>query len=207
MLGIDPMEWASFGALRRRLGWWRAIRLGLALRKRVEGGEPFQDLPPAEGQKDIESREQIAPAVVLYRLLCEELERPEAMRLVGEVVEAGAHVFLRETIGSISRELFEGLDADARRALLDERIGRFPNTIYQIQDAGSSSVRFTVSACRFVRLCSLVGVPELTPVFCAVDASYFSEVEPSVELIRPSTIAGGDDCCDFTLQFVDRESS
>ena len=203
MLGIDPMEWASFTALGRRLGWWRAVRLGLALRRRVDAGEPFAALPETDEKKEADSRAQIAPAVVLYRLLCEEMKSDEALVVVGDVVEAGAHVFLKSTIGPISRDLFHGLEADARHALLDERVDRFPNTVYQIEEAGTEKVRFTVSMCRFVRLCKLAGVPELTPVFCAVDASYFSEVEPSVELSRPTTLAQGDTCCDFTLRFSD----
>ena len=55
----------------------------------------------------------------------------------------------------------------------------------------------------FVRLCREAKVPELTPVFCAVDASYFGGVEPAVSLERPTTLAQGGPCCDFRLQFVD----
>lgn len=203
MIGIEPMEWASFKALGRRLGWWTAIRVGMALRQRVDRGEPFEGLPPSDDPKERASRDQIASAVVLYRLLQERMSQPTALEIVAEVVEAGAHVFLKQAIGPLSRTLFDGLDEAARYQLLDQKVGSFPNTIYQIEEAGTDRVRFTVSACSFVRLCREAKVPELTPVFCAVDASYFGGVEPAVSLERPTTLAQGGPCCDFRLQFVD----
>ena len=151
VFGIGPVEWASVGALRRRLGWWSAIRLGVAPRTRVDRGEPFDGVPLSDDPKDAASRAEIAPAGALYRLLQEPMDQSDAVSLVADIVEAGAHVFLKEAIGPLSRELFDGLDAEQRYELLDQKVGSFPNTIYQIEEAGTERVRFTVSACHFVR--------------------------------------------------------
>ena len=171
----------------------------MALNTRLRRGEPFASLEPTTEPKEIESRDQIASAIILYRLLCAEMDSEEARAIVGDVVEAAAHIFLAQNIGPIGASQLDSLSDEERVHFVETRLDKFPNTLVQIDEVRSNRVRFQVEKCRFVRLCSAVGVPELMPVFCAVDASYFGQVQPGVELIRPTTLAKGDSTCDFTL--------
>jgi hypothetical protein len=52
-----------------------------------------------------------------------------------------------------------------------------------------------------VELVRHAGHPELAPLFCVGDARYFREVEAEAELLRPTTLAAGDDRCRFTIRF------
>ena len=61
---------------------------------------------------------------------------------------------------------------------------------------------FRVTFCRFPRMCAEAGVPELAPVFCAVDAHFFGGVERSIALDRPETLAAGGGSCPFSLRWV-----
>ena len=47
----------------------------------------FEGLPPSDDPKERASRDQIASAVVLYRLLQERMPQPKALDIVAEVVE------------------------------------------------------------------------------------------------------------------------
>jgi len=127
------------------------------------------------------------------------MEQSVAYEIVAEVVEAAAHVFLAESIGPLGASELAALSDTERLAFVESRLDKFPNTLVQIEDVGAQRVHFHVTKCRFVRLCADVGVPELTSVFCAVDASYFGQIQPGIELLRPSTLARGDTHCDFTL--------
>ena len=164
-------DWAALKVLARHFGWWKAIRLGLALNQKVRRGAPFEALSPATEPKEIESREQIAGAIILYQMLRETMEQGQVLAIVAEVVEAAAHVFLAETIGPLGAAQLDDLSDDERGRFVEERLDKVPNTLVQIEEVRRDEVRFQVTKCRFVSLCAAVGVPELMPLFCAVDAS------------------------------------
>lgn len=205
MLGIPEQDWAAFTVLRQRLGLWSALALAWRADRRAKAGHPFEKLPSTEDPKEIASREQIGPAIVLYQELCKRMEAEAAYAIVAEVVEAAAHVFLRDTIGPLNRSDLMALDADEKVGFLEDRLGRFPNTTTRVDRVDDTEVNFTVTRCSFVGLCRDVGLPALAPMFCAVDASYFGNVEPGLELVRPTTIANGGDTCPFSLRFTESE--
>ncbi|MCA9538522.1 MAG: L-2-amino-thiazoline-4-carboxylic acid hydrolase [Myxococcales bacterium] len=200
---FDATGRAAFRILRRHLGWWKAISVGWAVSRREGRGEPFHDLPAAEDERETQSRAQIGPAILLFSELSERLGDGPALRITAEVVEIGAHVFLNSVIGRLDRATLDALDDEARDRFVREKLSRFPNATVRIEHVGAREVRFTVMSCRFVRLCRDAGVPELAPLFCAGDASFFGGVEPDVVLLRDETLAAGGRCCPFTLRFRD----
>lgn len=200
---LDASTRAAFGVLRRRFGLLRALAIGFALERRVVRGEPFAHLPPPTDDKARASRAQIGPAIVLFGLLVERYGDPTALEVTAAVVEAAAVAFLQETIGPLRRADLARLAPAERDAFVRERMARFPNADVRFEHIGADEVRFTVTACRFVRLCHAAGCPELAPLFCAGDATFFGGVEPDVVLLRETTLAVGGDRCPFVLRYAD----
>ncbi len=199
---IDRVQWASFRVLWRRLGLWRALRVGMALQKAERRGEPFADLPPATDEKERGSRAQAGPAILLFRAL-KTTGYVQALELTSEAIEAGAIAFLSQSIGPIRREELEALSPAEREAWVQDVGAKFPNAEVRWDEVSGEAVRFTVTSCRFVRLCHEVGAPELAPLFCKGDATFFGGVQKGVELVRPSTLASGGAHCDFNLQWIE----
>jgi len=204
---IDPMDRAAVPILLARLGIWRTLRVGMGLRRRLARGAPFDVLPAPTEEAERLSREQIAPAVVLYQLLAESLGSDEALQVTEEVVVASTVVWLREQIGPLERSALAAMDGPAREAFVRQTGARFFNATMRWDRVDAEEVSFTVTACRFPRLCAEAGVPELAPVFCKGDAVFFGTVEPNVSLTRPETIAGGASACPFTLRWTDSVES
>ena len=124
---FDRTTWAALGILRRNLGLWTALRVGIAVERRVKAGEPFLSLPPAEDEKERGSREQLGPALVLFEELCGVVTSSEARRITADVVEIGAHIFLRQSIGVLDRSKLAAMDDAGRHAYVQARMSRFPN--------------------------------------------------------------------------------
>jgi hypothetical protein len=199
--GFGSIERAALKVLVRRLGVWRAIRVGLKVQRRELTGEPFSDLPPATSDDERGSRAQAGPAILLYRVLRSAVHEAEALSVCAEVVETCAVVFLRKSLGPLRRAELERLDEAGRARFVEERSRRFPNATLTWDEVSAERVRFTVTSCRLVQLVAEAGHPELAPLFCSGDARFFGSVEPDVELIRPHTIAQGAETCPFTLQW------
>lgn len=193
---------AALKVLWARLGAWPALGLGLRLTLAKMGGAPFAELARATDSDERQSRAQIGPAILLYRLLLGRgMGQPEAFALVREVVLAAGVVFMGQTLGSLTRADLEGLDEDERRAFAEARGRLFFNAELRWDHVGTDEVRFTALSCRFPALCDAVGAPELAPLFCEVDEAFFGDVEPDVALERPQTIAGGAESCPFALRW------
>jgi hypothetical protein len=201
---IDPNERYATPVLLRELGIWRTLQVGPAVRAAVARGEPFGELPAPVDERERLSREQIAGAIVLYRLLLPLVPQTQALTITEHVVvAAGAH-FLRETLGTISQSEIAKMNEDERTEFARSRGARFFNATMQWDEISEDRVRFTITHCHFPILCAQAGVPELSPVFCAVDAHFFGTVEPGVMLERPDTIARGAPSCGFSLAFAKR---
>ena len=170
---------------------------------RKKRGQPFHDLEPATDDKERASREQIGSAILLYQALKNSKFAAAAREITADVIEASAHVFLKNLIGPLARDELIQLDEPEKRNFLSSRLDKIPNAVTQIDQVGEETVQFTVNRCHFVGLCARTGVPELSTLFCAVDESYFGHVEPGAKLERPSTIASGDDRCVFILDFTE----
>lgn len=201
---LDAEERVGAPILLREVGIWRSLKVGRAVRRGLRRGEPFGHLAPPDCAKEAASRDQIGRAILLYRALTEVVGRERAFSITEKVVVEAACVFLAEQIGSLDRETIDAVPADERRAWVTERGERFPNSTVRWDRIDDGGVDFTVTACRFPRLCAEAGAPELAPVFCAGDSKFFGTVEPDVTLDRPQTIAGGAETCVFRLRYAAR---
>lgn len=194
---------AALRALAKALGIRKTASLSARLALRQARGEPFASLPPADGDDERMSREQIGPAIVLFDELRRRLGEEEALRVTRDVVIAATLAFLSETIGPLRRSDLEPLSQPDREAFVRALTGRFFNATVQMDGVSADEVRFTVTACRFPSLCEEAGVPELAPVFCRGDEVYFGETQPDVALDRGRTLAEGGDACVFRLSWTE----
>jgi hypothetical protein len=190
----------SFLAMLRELGLWRALRVGLAVDRGTKRGEPFLELPPPDCEKERLSRAQIGPAILLYRALEAEAGRAQAMKSTEVIAAAGAVAFLKRTIGELRRPALLAMRPEEREAFVRRQGAQFFNATIRWDLITPDEVRFTVERCRFPRLCEAAGTPELAPVFCKGDATFFGETVPHVTMERAQTIAEGGDCCPFVLK-------
>lgn len=183
-----------------RLGLARTVRVGWAMQTAGRRGEPFAGLPAPDCDPERQSREQIGPAILLYRELIPLLGQPEALQVTRDVAVAGAVAFLGQSVGHLRRKELQALAEQERQAFVKQRGERFFNATIRWDCITPEEVRFTVLSCRFPVLCEAAGAPELAPIFCQGDAVFFGEVEPDVTLERPHTIAEGAATCPFSLR-------
>ena len=193
---------AALKVLRDEFGSCRAILFGVRIRKREKAGEPFSTLPPPGNEKEALSREQIGPAINLYRELQADHSQEEALRIIGDVVVQSTLVFLRKTIGPIRRSNLAGMNERERDEWVRKTGGRFFNAEMDWKRIDGDRVEFDVTACHFPGLCREAGVPELARVFCQGDAVFFGQVEPEVNFRREGTIAEGASRCEFRMGWV-----
>jgi hypothetical protein len=190
----------------RGLGWrntWRVLRI---MRAQQKQGEPFGHLPPPEDERERQSREQIGPAILLYKAI--RCVAPNEARLVTQrIIVADGIRFLRKTLGRISPTQMAALPPGDREEFAQIRGERFFNATIQWNHIESDRVQFTVTGCRFPPLCKAAGVSEIAPLFCLVDERYFGTVEENVILERPFTIAEGAKTCPFTLRIAPQDPS
>ena len=183
------------------LGWRNTWRVLSAMRSLQKQGEPFGHLPPPEEERDRQSREQIGPAILLYKAI--QSVAPEyALPITQRIIVADGIRFLRKTLGRLSPTQLAALPPEDREQFAKVRGERFFNATIQWDHIERDRVQFTVTGCRFPPLCKAAGVPEIAPLFCLVDERYFGTVEDNVVLERPFTIAEGAKTCPFTLRMA-----
>lgn len=182
----------AFEVLRRELGVRRAVRAGLAAER---GRDPFRTQGPPDCEEERLSREQIAPAVRLYRALDRMVGRGEALRITGLVVHDAAVLFLGHTVGHLDPDRWHAMDDAGRRNLVETVQARFFNATATIEDVTRAGFVMRVRSCRFVRLCAAAACPEVAPLFCAGDLAFFNR--GPVRLERCGTLAEGAAECDF----------
>jgi len=189
--------------LKRSIGWISALSVGISLQKKVKKGEPFNQLPPPKDTKDIKSRLQIGPAIILYELLLEKYGQQKALELVQEVAQEGAILFLGTILPEIDRNWYNSLTEENKETKLLELVESFPNSTIGALEFGDDSFRFEVKQCSFVELSKSTGHPELAQVFCKGDGVYFERHVNQVKFERPTTLAKGGGCCDFRFEWMD----
>lgn len=199
---MQPGALQAVKILVRGLGLFRALGVIWRLTRRQGRGEPFHELPPPDSEEERLSREQIGPGLILYDELCKVVSEEEARAMTRDAVISGAIAFLRKSIGPLRARDLKAMDETQREAFVQERGKRFFNATMRWDKIEHDEVRFTVTSCRFPRLCREAGFPQLAPLFCEGDATFFGSVEPNVTLERPHTIAGGAKSCPFTLRWV-----
>ncbi len=200
-MALGAEERAALRVLVEELGLVRALAVGVSVQVAALRGEPFADLPPATDFPERGSRQQAGPAVLLYRALARRVGEAEGLRITGRAVEVGAMTFLGRTLGRLERRRIEAMDEAERDRFAKEKAAGFPNAELVWEEISPTRVVFAVTRCRLVELVRHAGHPELAPLFCVGDARYFREVEAEAELLRPTTLAAGDDRCRFTIRF------
>lgn len=187
----------SLGGYLRAAGVRRglaALSVGLVEARRRD---PFAGLGPAKGERERRSRAQAAPAVTIYRALLRSAPRDVALTAMAHVIEAGALAFLAKTLPDVTASsLSEGAPA-ARGAHVAAWMGRFFTATSEVTEVSEQRVVFEVHACALVRLVSAAGHPELAPLFCKGDETFFRV--RGIRLDRPTTLARGDTRCRFEL--------
>ena len=88
--------------------------------------------------------------------------------------------------------------AENFKARGEEHFGKAYIYVQEVQDEGRSFVN--IQKCFFDDFFRVNGMPELTPIFCAMDNLWAEELEKpryKVRFERPTTLAQGDDVCRF----------
>jgi hypothetical protein len=197
---------AAFKILIEELGLVDALRVGGRTQRRVFAGEPFDQLDPPETEGERQSREQIGPAIVLYKELLRDRDRQRALEVAERVIIEASIIFLGKTIGRLRRSELLDLGDRQREEFVRRKGDKFFNATLEWEQIEVDTVEFTVTHCEFPPLCEKTGVPELAPLFCKGDAQFFGDVEEDVDLDRPHTIAEGAETCPFRITLRDPEA-
>lgn len=207
-------RWPALRVLIRNLGLWRALGVGVRIERRAARGEPWLALGEPRGVKEALSRAQIGPAILMFEELTKLMgDEVRAYEIAQAAVEASGVVFMRKNLGRLDRERLRAMTEAQREAFVSERSAKFFNADMRWDRIDAEEVRFTVTACEFVRLCAAVGQAGLASMFCAVDAAYFGGDKGGqggivgVKLTRPHTLAGGGADCPFSLRWQDNEGA
>tara|TARA_Y100001934_G_C12131269_1_gene667947 strand:- start:238 stop:897 length:660 start_codon:yes stop_codon:yes gene_type:complete len=198
-------DWASISALISQLGLWGTMRIGLMVAVWQAKGEPFSALPKPKDLKEKYSRMQIGPAILAYRALDRLYGKERALEVVEQVILAGGASFLKKSLGPLTQSMLKELSPPEREEFVQLRSQRFFNMTMEWNKIDVSEVKFTVSHCHFPHLSEAAGCPELAPMFCKTDEVYFGNLEKTVNLDRPHTLATGGPNCPFTLKWAPSE--
>ncbi|MDP7034015.1 MAG: L-2-amino-thiazoline-4-carboxylic acid hydrolase [Planctomycetota bacterium] len=195
------IRWIAFKGLIRGLGLWGAIHVGWKVECAERRGEPWEEMEPPSSPEEAASREQAGGAILLYRELCRRIGDEQALALTRTIILDSSVPWMRYAVGSLDAVQYRKLSAEGRKSLVQEKSRSFFNMTIDSIHAEEDGAGFVVRHCRFPELCQAVGVPQLAPLFCEVDAHYFGGVEPSLVLSREETLATGGKCCPFVFHF------
>lgn len=201
------MTRAAFKSLIDQIGVYQTISLLAWVVVDLIRGLPFKSLAKADSQKERDSREQLGPVILIYGRLCRIHDQADALEITRKVVIASGRAFLAQVLKRLSIDTLISLPITERTAYLKPLLDPIPNALYTLHFDEENRVHFTVKSCRFVELCATLGVPELTPLFCAVDDHFFRHDLPQVNLERATTLAHGGVSCPFVLSLKDSSSN
>ena len=201
---MSPMTRAALKAMSADFGLWETLKVGVMIAYRETLGHPFRTLSPTKDRRQRESRKQLGPAVLLYQHLSKSRSRPLALEITARVIEASGHAFLSSVMGTLDPRALLEMEEIERSDYLRPKLERIPNAIFSLSFT-DKEVRFTVTDCAFVSLCHQLKVPELAPLFCAVDDHFFGGVVSDIKLSRATTIASGGETCPFIFSFKQEE--
>ena len=193
---------ASLRVIADAVGWVHALRIGASISTPSASKALFSGLSAATDDREVASREQAGPAILLYRALTEHVGQARALEVTGDVVATGALRFLGRQLQDLDPAAFVAASDAERRASADRWIDAFFTADAALDEVTESTVVFNVSGCALHRLAAATGHPELAPVFCRADAAFFANRTPPIDLHRPTTIASGDDQCRFELSMA-----
>ena len=198
-------EWLGLRVLGRHLGWLQALSLGMEMKRLLSKGDPWMELDEAKDGREIWSRDQIGPAIVLYRLLLNR-KHIDALTVTREVVTEGAVPWMQWAVGTIDPNRYRSMSENSRSTWFKKKTKTFVNMEIDSQQTHDEGASFVVKTCTFPQLCEQAGVPELAPVFCAVDAHYFGGIQKGIILNRPTTLAKTGEPCSFSFTWEESDS-
>jgi hypothetical protein len=197
--------WKALGLIRHEIGIGMTATILSFIMGAMHRGEPFGHLPKPADRREILSRRQVAPAILLYKALCERMDTADALVLTRKVAIEGARAFLRRMVGILQRDNFEQLTTERREAFVLEISEKFFNSELEWDEISSARLCFRAVSCCFPGLCEAAQVPELASFFCEGDELFFREDLEGVEFDRPHTIATGAKDCPFSLRWIQDE--
>lgn len=198
------ITWAGLKVLWKNLSLNQLIKLLSFLDQEKKKGSPWDVLPPAESQKDRDSRALIGDAIIIYRFLKENFPADHALTITNSLIQFAAIAQLDSLIPCISRQKIEALSHAEQEKILTHIINQFPNTDWEILASSDRAFTYRIVRCRLVELVDQLGLPELREAFCPGDAIYFQDYQPDLIFERPSTIAHTQNYCDFIFRLKDQ---
>jgi hypothetical protein len=189
--------------LHERLSWLQLLQLFAGVAIANAKGEPWDNLPAPEDEKETLSREQLGSSVLLYRGLHQFMDGEEALALTGRVIHDASVSFLQVNVPILSKRKLLNLPKKVQAAYARRIAEKFFNADAEMTFDGQKSVAMTVRRCRFPELLGKVGTPELAPLFCEGDKAFFANHQPEVTLKRTQTLATGGTECDFSFHWKD----
>jgi hypothetical protein len=170
---------------------------------RQRKGEPWQDLPLPENEKERMTRKQAAPAILLLDVLSARYPAERAAAVTHEIVRESAVLFLKTVVPVIRKDVVTAMEAPERERFLRKVLDRFPNTVFGKIELHPEGFRYQVTTCYFQVLARRLGRPEVAEMFCSGDALFFERHMPGVRFEQPGTLACGQEVCDFRFSFLE----
>ncbi len=158
----------------------------------------FESLGTPTDTRERLSRQQAGIAVGVYRVLLKRLPPAQALAAMAPLIEAGALAFLMKTLPEVSAETLSEGPAQTRGARVQAWMDRFFTAESHVTEVTADQVILHVTGCSLVRLVHAAGHPELGPLFCKGDLTFFQQ--RGIALTRPTRIAAGDAVCRFELK-------
>ena len=174
----------------------------------------FQKLNISEEDED--AVYYILPSVAVYRVLEESGALEKGAAISGD--KACMDVRHIDAL-SIFREIYfidgqRGHDYLVNRFREDEAFLKgFPQDFLRTVGEGKCEVicdtpeytEFHVKSCRFLALTKELGCPEICSVFCDIDNLMYTDMHPNLLYNRDKILYAGDDCCNFSMRYVEKE--
>lgn len=191
----------AFRTLRTEVGLPKTLRILLAIATRGTFHAPLRSLPPPENEADVLTRMQLRPVVLLYDTLREDIhcDKADAVRIVHALVQRCGVVFLQWILGPFDLETWRSASGVERDSIADSLLKRMFNIRAAEPSLSGATLSFRVTDCGFVRLLAILDRPELAPLFCEVDRTFFDRPESPFRLTRTTTLANDGACCDFSF--------
>ena len=191
----------ALASLRPALGVRALPGLVWEMRRRAAAGEPWQALGPAATERERICRDQARDAVLLFVALTSRVGEKRALALTGQVLRESAVLHLRRLLPRVDRAAYAAMEPAARKAMLEDLVGRFPNSTVDGVEASVGRFSYRITRCELVELMRRIGRPLLAPLFCKGDEDFFGRDMPEVVFERPSTLAEGGACCEFRFRW------
>ena len=167
-------------------------------------------------EEDEDAVYYILPSVAVYRVLEESGASENGAASSGD---KACTADSRIDALSIFREIYfidgqRGHDYLVNRFKEDEAFLKgFPQDFLRTVGEGKCEVisdtpeytEFHVKSCRFLALTKELGCPEICSVFCELDTLMYTDMHPKLSYNRDKTLYAGDDCCNFSMRYVEKE--